>query len=378
MCNLPIPDYLIFGLVNFLFLFSYRSSWKISQKYLQIIKPFIALTLIMFLISAVHFFQDGANFALFNGSMRMIFYCFNILILASFSFRYPHLLINILTGFLVGSLYTCLMLWVNWYEDPKYLFGFPILHNTSLETLQFSINRNYVGYYLGAGFSMGLGLLLFDNNLHHRKLTFVILSLIFGCILLTMSRSLILSTLLLMAICTILSINRINFFRKIFNVTIILAIATGILFFTGLFKKLLFWISLIRLGDRIQLLMDSFKVIMSHPLLGVGDGNYRMAVGEAGGHITKDPHNSITWIMAEYGILVGCIFLMLYLFALMHNLKQANKCLLPLAIYIGLRSFHTGLTISSGHFALWFALTFLLTNLTAKMEEGFEYCIIIK
>ena len=75
--------------------------------------------------------------------------------------------------------------------------------------------------------------------------------------------------------------------------------------------------------SRYDLYASTLKLIAANPFVGVGPGNWRVAVSEhdlyaesVGKSFAQRPHNDFLWVLAEGGIVAGISYLLIFLFLL--------------------------------------------------------------
>jgi O-antigen ligase len=328
----------------------------------------------IFLISIFSIVINGDHFIIFDES-----------ILASLKWGYFQILAlfvvfvvvnersaeSIFVGILLGIAVSIVLTWIEWAVDKPSYYGLPMLHSLN-ENLSFTLNRNYIGFFLSVGTSVAFALYLNSSRKIMVTLYFLIFLFLFISSFLTFSKGTWLTTLL--SIIMIFFMKNKSFIKVAFLLMLIPLVLVLVNQKFHLSDKI---DSRVKSSEntnaqRIDFIVDGFNLIYVEPLLGVGPGAYLSATQKYDLNQTTDPHNSILWVTAELGVFAGVAycFLVVWVFCMiLKNYKYNNRLWLlcfsvfiPLILNIPLQ----GLTVSMKYFWILLGVVVSLKGLKYK------------
>jgi O-antigen ligase len=281
---------------------------------------------------------------------------------------------SIFVGILLGIVLSIILTWIEWSVDKPHYYGMPMLHSLN-ENLSFTINRNYIGFFLSVGVSITFALLLNSSGRLVSILYFLIFLFMFISSFLTFSKGTWVSTLLSIMIIFFVKTN--SFIKGTFLLVLLLLIMIFVDKNTSFSEKVESRVASSENtnAQRIDYIVDSFYVILDNPMFGVGPGAYLNATEEYNLNPTTDPHNSILWVISELGVFAGmvyCFVLIWVFYIILVNYKFNNYiwllCLsvyIPLVLNIPLQ----GLTVSMKYFWILLGVVVSLKGLRYKTSN---------
>lgn len=273
----------------------------------------------------------------------------------------------------LGVVFTGVLSWMVWVRDQNYLQRVPFLHIRDPELLGSPLNRNTLGLYLAMGFPLGVYVYSYSRSRIARLLVLGLIGFLLISTFLTFSRGAWIGSALLLVTFIIYYV-KLDRLRKISS-WFLLSIIGIISFYVSKNLKVHLetffrWYDNIDARTRMSYLKDSIDILIQYPLIGVGPGNYHAAAVQMDLHTTRDPHNSFSWVGAEYGLiglLIIALLILFPLFSLFYRKTVKRICferiesflIVSLGIYLFVRSWTTGVVVSSE--LLWVLIALTIT-----------------
>ncbi len=327
-----LPDLLI-SLIGLIFLFK-----SLKDKDYFYYKNNFSYLYFLFCICAI-FSSIISQYKIYSLESSLFFFRFGLFALATwYLIDNNKKFVNHFTLSLLATIALALMDGYSQYLFSHHIFGQPTFHDIRL-SLTFD-DKMYLGGYLSRLTPLLIGLLIFNLNVKNKKITYVVISLIFILTDILVYVSSERTALGLMIVITVFIIIFVNNFRLLRFITFFVSILSIIIisFLSPEIKKRNIDHTLNQVGitdnSRIVMFSDqheshiitSYRIFIDNPLFGSGPNTFRKLCGEKKYNYNElscstHPHQVYIQALAEVGILGFLIFLLapIYLIWLILN-----------------------------------------------------------
>ena len=327
-----LPDLLI-SLIGLIFLFK-----SLKDKDYFYYKNNFSYLYFLFCICAI-FSSIISQYKIYSLESSLFFFRFGLFALATwYLIDNNKKFVNHFTLSLLATIALALMDGYSQYLFSHHIFGQPTFHDIRL-SLTFD-DKMYLGGYLSRLTPLLIGLLIFNLNVKNKKITYVVISLIFILTDILVYVSSERTALGLMIVITVFIIIFVKNFRLLRFITFFVSILSIIIisFLSPEIKKRNIDHTLNQVGitdnSRIVMFSDqheshiitSYRIFIDKPLFGSGPNTFRKLCGEKKYNYNElscstHPHQVYIQALAEVGILGFLIFLLapIYLIWLILN-----------------------------------------------------------
>lgn len=286
-----VPGFGVFELL-FIALFVFNPRGRVS--FLMVIPLLMSALAIASLCFSIY--EGRQNYGVNNLLYGLRFSFFSMVVFYFSGAKPSYHLERVARGFLIGAALQGVILWAQWFTEPRFFLGMP--------TLAFSttfINPNSSGYLMSLGFLLAVSVK--TNRLEKIAGAFLLL-----CILATLSKGAWLTC----------SIGLIVLFRNQLRVTIFLVLlSVGVFFETlAVFVEVVNSRVMASSGSnehRMVMVERTILAIQDYPFLGVGPGAWPEVNKNYGLSGESDSHNVWMNLSIENGLFQGALFFAMFL-----------------------------------------------------------------